>query len=123
MTPCLDIEGRARAEQKKAWKLANPEKMRAYTRKSQRRLVLQGHGLTFQQYEAMVAAQDGVCAVCRLPETTVVNGRVIDLAIDHCHTTGVVRGLLCSGCNKALGCAGDDPARLRALAVYLEVSR
>lgn len=42
------------------------------------------------------------------------------MAIDHCHTTGKVRGLLCMGCNVALGAVEDDPDRLRALALYVE---
>lgn len=49
--------------------------------------------------------------------------RIEPMAIDHCHDTGQVRGLLCKPCNFALGCADDDPARLRALADYLDSSR
>ena len=42
------------------------------------------------------------------------------MVIDHCHTTGLVRGLLCNSCNLVLGAVGESPDRLRALAVYLE---
>ena len=51
------------------------------------------------------------CAVCRSEE---------DLHVDHCHTTGRVRGILCARCNHALGHAADSPERLRLLASYLE---
>lgn len=42
------------------------------------------------------------------------------MAIDHCHVTGKVRGILCKDCNLVLGWMNDDAARLRALASYLE---
>ncbi len=44
----------------------------------------------------------------------------IKLCIDHCHESGLVRGVLCNQCNVALGMTRDDPALLRALASYLE---
>lgn len=43
-----------------------------------------------------------------------------NLAIDHCHTTGKVRGILCESCNKTLGMMDDDPIKLRKLADYIE---
>jgi hypothetical protein len=49
--------------------------------------------------------------------------RIEPMTIDHCHVTGVIRGLLCKPCNFALGNAGDDPARLRAMADYLDRPR
>ncbi|MCZ2111131.1 MAG: endonuclease VII domain-containing protein [Dehalococcoidia bacterium] len=70
--------------------------------------------LTPEQYEEMVQAQQGRCAVC---EREPVSKR---LAVDHNHATGRVRALLCHHCNVALGHADDSPARLRALADYLE---
>lgn len=51
-------------------------------------------------------------------------GRVtIRMAIDHCHTTGKVRGLLCKDCNTALGIVEESPERLRALIAYIEQHR
>jgi len=54
--------------------------------------------------------QQGRCALCEAPATTV----------DHNHETGAVRGALCNTCNTGLGKFGDDPARLRRAAEYLE---
>jgi hypothetical protein len=50
-------------------------------------------------YSAMLAEQDGLCAICHRPETAVRHGKAMLLAVDHDHTTGAVRGLLCHNCN------------------------
>jgi hypothetical protein len=73
------------------------------------------YGLSREQYDAMLADQGGGCALCgRKP------GRR-ELAVDHDHQTGQVRGLLCSSCNGALGVLGDSrEGLLRALA-YLDL--
>jgi hypothetical protein len=59
----------------------------------------------------MLADQGHACLVCGDPDPT---------DVDHCHATNRVRGILCGLCNRALGQAKDSPARLRALAAYLE---
>ena len=80
-------------------------------------------GLTQTQYDAMLAAQGGACAICRKPETEVGGKRgcvtVKRLAVDHDHETGHIRGLLCRRCNTALGFFGDDVAGLWAAVDYL----
>lgn len=78
------------------------------------------YGLTFDEYTAMRVAQSDLCAICGSPEWVVAGGKIKPLAIDHCHSTGRVRALLCHACNHALGKMADDPARLRAAADYLE---
>jgi hypothetical protein len=69
------------------------------------------YGITGAQYDAMVEAQGGVCALCRErpPEH-----------VDHDHVTGAVRGVLCSCCNQGLGNFRDRVASLRAAVDYLE---
>lgn len=69
----------------------------------------------------MLAAQDGVCAICRNGEASKSNRghRRRRLTVDHDHETGQVRGLLCSGCNLALGGFRDSPDLLLAAASYL----
>lgn len=76
--------------------------------------------MTQEDYEALLEKQEGLCAICINPETMIRNGKLVRLAVDHCHVTGKVRGLACSNCNRALGLMGDDPALLRAAADYLE---
>ena len=56
------------------------------------------YGITLEQYEAMLAAQNGCCAICRTSPT-----EKRQLHVDHCHATGRVRALLCSPCNTQLG--------------------
>lgn len=75
-----------------------------------------------ERYEKLLTEQGGLCAVCGEPETRIsnMNGKVQSLAIDHCHVTHAVRGLLCWRCNLVLGHVGDDPELLKKLAAYLE---
>lgn len=89
------------------------------------RMRLKKYGLTPCQYDAMHKAQDGVCAICKQPELapTALGDRTRLLAVDHCHSTGKVRGLLCHACNKALGAFRDSPESLRAAAEYIERHR
>lgn len=75
------------------------------------------YGLSAAQYRRMLAAQKGVCAICKRPP------RHRALCVDHCRVTKQVRGLLCNNCNTGLGLFGDDPARLRAAAAYLVRAR
>lgn len=71
--------------------------------------------ITAEDWGRMFHAQGGTCAGCQAQFTD-----ALVPCVDHCHATGVVRGLLCNGCNAALGLAGDSPATLRRLATYLE---
>jgi hypothetical protein len=85
---------------------------RGYNR--ERRLLLM-FGLTWEEYDFLLAAQDYRCAICDC------RPRRNMLAVDHDHSTGEIRGLLCSRCNqRLLGAANDNPARLRKAADYLE---
>lgn len=71
-------------------------------------------------FARMLDAQKGVCGICQRSETASWRGRTKTLAVDHCHNSKEVRGLLCNNCNNMLGRAKDDPAVLRAAANYLE---
>lgn len=80
------------------------------------------YGITPEQYQEMLAAQNGVCSICKQVEPT-EHGRTgtqFRLAVDHCHDTGRVRGLLCQRCNRAIGLLGDSVDLLREAINYLE---
>lgn len=70
--------------------------------------------LTLANYQAMYATQDGRCAICKAAREP------LGLVIDHNHSTGKVRGLLCSGCNTGLGLFQDSPDMLEVAMEYLE---
>jgi len=75
-------------------------------------------------YQTLYERQHGVCAICRQPETVrSKNGKVKQLAVDHDHDTGFVRGLLCSRCNLGIGYFQDCPNNLTSAIRYLKQSQ
>lgn len=80
------------------------------------------YGITISEYDELWLQQDGICRICGLPETGVIRGKPISLAVDHCHTTGKIRGLLCHHCNKSLGGFKDDVSLLERAILYLKGS-
>jgi phage FluMu protein Com len=82
--------------------------------------------ITVEEYDAMVAAQKGLCAICGKPETRLANnrsGEFTRLCVDHYHNTGKVCKLLCYNCNAGLGLFSDDPRLLEAAARYVKYHR
>lgn len=78
------------------------------------------YGISQEEYDLMLLSQDGKCAVCGKENSGRTQaGEPSRMAVDHDHTTGKIRGLLCYQCNIALGMAHDDPALLLKLAAYL----
>lgn len=77
------------------------------------------YGISKKQYDELADTQAHRCAICLKPEGSVIKGRPIKLAVDHCHDTGKVRGLLCSPCNRALGGFQDSPEILKRAILYL----
>ena len=79
------------------------------------------YGLTSDQYLAMLDKQGGVCAICGEAETKKHGrtGTAFRLAVDHCHETGLVRGLLCQTCNRVIGLFKDDVDRHQRAIEYL----
>lgn len=77
------------------------------------------YNITTEDYQEKLRQQNGVCAICGKLETKEYNGSVINLAVDHCHTAGKVRGLLCNSCNVALGGFKDSKELLTKAINYL----
>ena len=80
------------------------------------------YNITENEIEQLAAKQQHCCAICNKPETSLNNKRTIvqNLAIDHCHKTGKVRGLLCSNCNIAIGKFKEDIDLLNSAIKYLK---
>jgi hypothetical protein len=78
--------------------------------------VLRKFNLSRERYAEMLVEQDGRCAICGGKQKR-------DLAIDHCHRTGMVRGLLCGKCNTAIGSLNDNPELMRKAAAYVEAHK
>lgn len=74
-------------------------------------------GISKEDYETMLLNQNGVCAICNEPE---LSKRFKFLAVDHCHKTGKIRGLLCSKCNQGLGYFNDNVSNLQSAITYLK---
>lgn len=103
----------------RARKIDNPEKLRGqwskasrkyYSGDKRRNKTLRQYGMNEDDYNAMFDLQDGKCYLCK--SQTV-------LVVDHCHKSGVVRGLLCNSCNIGLGAFKDDVIVLQRAIAYL----
>ena len=99
---------------------------RRYYRKNRDKLVLRRHNITVDRYWHLWDKQDGLCAICDGPPSDNGNRQrkksnlAARLVIDHDHTNGRTRGLLCGKCNLGLSAFLDDPTFLRKAANYLE---
>ena len=78
------------------------------------------YGITRQDYDQMLAAQKGLCAICSEPESRKIRGRVTRLMVDHNHITKQIRKLLCGRCNTALGMMRERMDLLENMIAYLE---
>lgn len=76
--------------------------------------------LTVEDYLSMVEAQSNKCAICGKEETVQYRGKTRLLTVDHCHTTGKIRKLLCLNCNNGLGCFKDNIKLMKVAIKYLE---
>jgi len=119
--PYRDAE--AQAEYQAKYRAEHRAELAAYQREWQRRhpgynksrILKRVYGVTLDDFNAMVVAQGGRCAICER-EPSGPRG----LHIDHDHGTGAIRGLLCNNCNNGLGRFQDNPETLMAAAEYLK---
>lgn len=117
-TICLDCS-RSRV---KEWRKQNPDKRAIQVkRENGKKYTINKHlwskyGITHIEYDQMLFAQDGLCKICKRHHTEFSKR----LSVDHCHTTGKIRGLLCSSCNLVLGFAQDDVETLSQAIKYLK---
>lgn len=111
--PWADKE-KQREYNKRKWS-ENKELGQSRNRKSylkQRPKILRDkYGISLDDYEQMFNKQNGVCAICGIKREK--------LCIDHDHSTGIIRGLLCNKCNFALGLVDDNKETLQKMIEYI----
>lgn len=91
--------------------------------RSKRATLKHAYGLTAESYTMLLFNAKHSCQACGTRELDLPKrskGQRASLCVDHDHKTGKVRGLLCNGCNVALGHLKDDPERVRRLLVYIQ---
>lgn len=93
----------------------NPEKMKSIDLKKK-------YGFGIDTYYEKLKNQNYVCAICKRPEFALDHrtGLPRNLAVDHCHETGEIRGLLCTNCNRGLGKFNDNINFLESAINYLK---
>lgn len=96
------------------WAAKNAATFDAQKRRS---YLMKKYGITLDEYEAILASQGGVCAICHNPPS---DPRGFKMHVDHDHGTGRVRGILCGSCNSGLGQFKDNVRRLASAIVYLQ---
>lgn len=103
-------------ERLKLWKLKNPHG-------DKNNKLMRCYNINIDQYKEMVKTQNGLCYICKNKESMFdkkMNG-IRHLSVDHDHQSNLIRKLLCSHCNKGLGCFKDSPKLLRFAADYIEL--
>ena len=106
----------------KNWRKQNPEKRKIQLQKESKKdynhnkHLKATYGITRVEYLKLFNDQDGKCQICGKHQLEFVKR----LAVDHCHQTGKIRGLLCNNCNNILGYAKDNIDNLKNAIIYLE---
>lgn len=91
----------------------------SYSKEYRKRVRLRNDfGITTEQFEQMKETQSGCCAICGKHQDVLTK----TLCVDHCHSTGKIRGLLCNNCNSGIGFLKDNTTILKAAIKYLEDS-
>lgn len=110
-----EIEKRAAiSRNSRKYQDSNPDKVRALH-------IKRVYGLEWERYLKLFADQQGSCKICKTPLSLYPKQNSYDVAnVDHCHTTGKVRGLLCKLCNSGLGNFRESMLLCKLAAQYLE---
>ena len=114
----------ARNRYRRLYKERHPDKVREYSKVYTARPEAKAartaqhlkakYNITLADYSKMLDSQGGVCAICCMPPGSK------RLGVDHNHSTGAVRGLLCYACNMAIGLLHDNADRIRKAASYID---
>ena len=107
-------------QQKKKYEAQNKERLKKYRQENKERIkqrhLKTRYGISLEQYNEMLKSQNSQCAICRTHQSTLKTC----LAVDHCHKTNQIRGILCSSCNTGIGHLKDDIKILEKAILYLK---
>ena len=103
-------------EQKERRRASQRRRYAANPRAAQSGVLKSKYGITLDDYDALLASQNGVCAICLKKQSTERR-----LSVDHDHTTGRVRGILCKDCNTGIGHLRDSITILESAIQYLRL--
>lgn len=106
----------ARSKEQDRERKRQERKLRSHSQVDRKAWLKKAYGITPDTYTEMFNHQEGYCLICQRHQLEFN----YHLCVDHCHTTGKIRGLLCKDCNQALGLLKDDTDRLRKAIMYLE---
>lgn len=81
------------------------------------------YGISLQDYNELLTKQNGKCSICGVDNNGYYRKKLRAFAVDHCHTTNKIRGLLCSDCNTGIGLLKDNIDLLNNAIKYLNKSR
>lgn len=104
---------------KESWAEDNPAIVAKNISEQENARLLKRYGITTNQYNELAFEQKHCCKICG---NSAPQGRARSrfLSVDHCHTTGTIRGLLCQKCNTGIGLLGDTYTSLQKALQYLE---
>lgn len=103
----------------KNWQEKNKDRIKKYRKNGD---LKKRFGISLDDYNKMLKAQEGLCAICLQPEKQrcYKTGVTYNLSVDHCHKIGTIRALLCNRCNRTLGMVNDDIELLEHMINYLK---
>ena len=107
---------RNRAKHYKMCKATIAKKPEHYSKRHRKYCLMQNYNITEEEYDQMLEAQSGRCAICKTDTPT---GKWKAFAVDHDHKTGLVRALLCNECNRGIGLLKDSAELLQKAANYI----
>ena len=119
-TPCRTIHMRKwRKKNKERYMFQYKEwykkakKRKGFKKRQRNNQLKNAFGITLDEYNTMLETQNGACDICKKPSSRA-------LAVDHCHETDKIRGLLCSNCNIAIGMLQENIERFHSAIDYIK---
>lgn len=108
----------AKTEKRKEYNRLYSKKRTPARQKAQKKYTLKKYGISIEEYDGLVERQNGLCKICK----SFKKNRKKRLCVDHDHSTGKIRGLLCDKCNRGIGLLRDSQETLANAIEYLKAN-